>query len=62
MRVNGINPGAVETDRLAARLRAAMKENNVGDVARAVCYLAAPLTRHIQATLLDISGGEGIAL
>ncbi len=33
-----------------------------GDVARAVCYLAAPLTRHIQATVLDISGGESIAL
>ncbi len=83
VRVNGINPGAIETDRLTARLRTAMQENDVGaeearqiimrrqggapigqpgDVARAVCYLASPLTRHIQATLLDVSGGEGLAL
>ena len=32
------------------------------DVARAVCYLASPAAVHIQAALLDISGGEGSAL
>lgn len=83
VRVNGLNPGAIETDRLTGRLRTTMQENNVdeaearrivvrqqggapigqpGDVARAVCYLASPLTKHTQAVLLDVSGGEGLAL
>jgi 3-oxoacyl-[acyl-carrier protein] reductase len=83
VRVNGVNPGAIETDRLKVRLQTTMRENNVGeeearqivisqqggapigqpeDVARVVCYLAAPNTRHIQAALVDISGGEAIAI
>lgn len=71
VQVNGINPGAIRTDRFQARLtRAAQTEEQfiqksgitrVGepeDVAELVAYLVSPAGRFLHGSLIDIDGGQ----
>jgi 7-alpha-hydroxysteroid dehydrogenase len=70
IRVNGINPGAIETPFIkqflddAPELREAMVENTrlrrngtPNDIATAALYLTSPASSFVTGTMLDVSGG-----
>ena len=79
VRVNAINPGAIATERLQARIAQVAQADRVepevaasrlaatlgiaryGEpehIARAVAWLASPLSAHCQGAVLDVDGGQ----
>jgi len=69
VQVNAINPGAVRTDRLKARLTSMTESQFVKDsgitrigepedIADLVAYLVSPSGRFLQGSLIDIDGGQ----
>lgn len=83
VRVNAINPGSINTDRLQVRIRSYATAHNLDqaaaaqelaknqnitrfgtpqEIARAVAFLASPLSAYVQGAILDVDGGQTRAL